>query len=73
MNIIFNNVKITLMKEKNEDRHCKFNVTVAALLGCNDSDLKKEFDLSISSILGDYIIQTACLKQLPRPPYSTGS
>ena len=31
------------------------DLTIDALLGCNDSDLKKEFDLSISSALGDYI------------------
>ena len=29
------------------------NLTLAALLGCNDSDLKDEFDLSISSVLDD--------------------
>ena len=38
------------------------NLTLDALLGCNDSDLKKEFDLSISSVLGDYITQTARLQ-----------
>ena len=29
------------------------------LLGCNDTDLKKEFDLTILSALGDFITQTA--------------
>ena len=38
------------------------DLTLDALLGCNDSDLKKEFDLSISSVLGDYITQTARLQ-----------
>ena len=38
------------------------DLTLDALLGCNDSDLKKEFDLSISSALGDYITQTARLQ-----------
>ena len=37
------------------------NLTLAALLCCNDSDLKNEFDLSISSVLDDYITQTARL------------
>ena len=38
------------------------DLMLAALLGCNYSDLKKEFDLSISSFLGDYITQTAHLQ-----------
>ena len=38
------------------------DLTLDTLLGCNDSDLKKEFDLSISSVLGDYITQTARLQ-----------
>ena len=38
------------------------DLTLDALLGCNDSDLKKEFDLSIASVLGDYITQTARLQ-----------
>ena len=29
------------------------------LLGCNDTDLKKEFDITILSALGDFITQTA--------------
>ena len=29
------------------------------LLGCNDTDLKKEYDLTILSALGDFITQTA--------------
>ena len=38
------------------------NLMLAALLGCNDSDLKKEFDWGISSVLGDYITQTTCIQ-----------
>ena len=30
------------------------------LLGSNDTDRKKEFDLAISSALGEFITQTAC-------------
>ena len=35
------------------------NLTTENILGCNDTDFKKEFDLAISTALGDFITQTA--------------
>ena len=47
--------------------------TTEILLGNNDTDLKKEHDLTILSALGDFITQTARLLLVPRPPKSTAS
>ena len=33
-------------------------LSLELLLGSNDTDLKKEFDLNILSVLGDFITQT---------------
>ena len=35
------------------------DLTTEILLGYNDTDFKKEFDLAISTALGDFITQTA--------------